>query len=43
MLCGLVAAQMSTITADINSVATLFTSDVFRHMLKKEPDASGSF
>jgi SSS family solute:Na+ symporter len=30
VLCGLVAAQISTITADVNSVATLFTSDVYR-------------
>ena len=36
VLCGLVASQMSVITSDINSVATLFTSDVFRHMTKKE-------
>lgn len=37
VLCGLVAAQVSTITADINSVATLFTSDVFRVLRRKEP------
>ncbi|MDH7480831.1 MAG: sodium:solute symporter family protein [Armatimonadota bacterium] len=37
VLCGLVAAQVSTITADINSVATLFTNDVFRAMKRKEP------
>jgi SSS family solute:Na+ symporter len=30
ILCGLLAAQISTITADVNSVATLFTSDVYR-------------
>jgi SSS family solute:Na+ symporter len=30
VLCGLLAAQISTITADVNSVATLFTSDVYR-------------
>lgn len=32
VLCGLLAAQISTITADVNSVATLFTSDVYRIM-----------
>jgi len=36
-LFGLVAAQISTITADINSVATLFTSDVYRKLRKREP------
>jgi len=37
VLCGLVAAQVSTITADVNSVATLFTSDVYRKLKRKEP------
>lgn len=37
VLCGLVAAQISTITADINSVATLFASDVYRATRRKEP------
>lgn len=37
VLCGLVAAQVSTITADINSVSTLFTSDVFRVLRRTEP------
>ena len=37
VLCGLVAAQVSTITADINSVATLFTNDVFRALKRKPP------
>ena len=37
VLCGLVAAQVSTITADVNSVATLFTSDVYRKLKQKEP------
>ncbi|HTL31141.1 MAG TPA: sodium:solute symporter family protein [Tepidisphaeraceae bacterium] len=37
VLCGLVAAQISTITADVNSVATLFTSDVYRTLKKHEP------
>ncbi len=37
VLCGLVAAQVSTITADINSVATLFTSDVYQALKKKAP------
>jgi SSS family solute:Na+ symporter len=37
VLCGLIAAQISAITADVNSVATLFTSDVYRSLLKKAP------
>jgi Na+/proline symporter len=37
VLCGLVAAQVSTITADVNSVATLFTSDVYRTLRRREP------
>src|SRR5207247_8851533 len=37
VLCGLVAAQVSTITADVNSVATLFTSDVYRTLAAREP------
>jgi SSS family solute:Na+ symporter len=37
VLCGLVAAQISVITADINSVATLMTSDVYRKLRKTEP------
>ena len=37
VLCGLLAAQVSTITSDINSVATLFTSDVYRNLRKNEP------
>lgn len=37
VLCGLVAAQVSTITADINSVATLLTSDVYRNLKRNPP------
>ena len=37
VLCGLLAAQVSTITSDINSVATLFTSDVYRNLKKTPP------
>jgi SSS family solute:Na+ symporter len=37
VLCGLLAAQVSTITSDINSVATLFTSDVYRNLRRTEP------
>ena len=36
VLCGLIAAQVSAITADVNSVATLFTSDVYRNLRRKE-------
>jgi hypothetical protein len=34
VLCGLVAARVSVVTGDINSVATLFTSDVYRTLKK---------
>src|SRR5262249_51562371 len=37
VLCGLVAAQVSVVTGDINSVATLFTSDVYRTLRRTEP------
>ncbi len=37
VLCGLVAAQVSVVTGDINSVATLFTSDVYRTLKAVEP------
>lgn len=37
VLCGLIAAQISAITADVNSVATLFTSDVYRSLRKRAP------
>jgi solute:Na+ symporter, SSS family len=39
VLCGLVAAQISVITADVNSVATLVTSDVFRTLRRVEPSS----
>src|SRR5439155_26180255 len=35
VLCGLMAAQVSAITADVNSVATLFTSDVYRSLRQR--------
>jgi SSS family solute:Na+ symporter len=37
VLCGLVAAQISTITADVNSVATVLPSDVYRTLKRREP------
>ena len=37
VLCGLIAAQISAITADVNSVATLFTSDVYRSLRRRMP------
>jgi SSS family solute:Na+ symporter len=37
VLCGLVAAQVSVVTGDINSVATLFTSDVYRTLKATAP------
>jgi SSS family solute:Na+ symporter len=35
VMCGLLASQMSTISADINSVATLFTNDVYHNLRPK--------
>jgi solute:Na+ symporter, SSS family len=37
VLCGLIAAQISNITSDVNSVATLFTSDVYRTLRRRAP------
>lgn len=37
VLCGLVASQVDTITSDVNSVATLFTNDVYRNLKRKPP------
>jgi SSS family solute:Na+ symporter len=37
VLCGLVAAQISVITADVNSVATLLSSDVYRTLRRNPP------
>lgn len=39
VLCGLLASQMSTISADINSVATLFANDVYRNLRRKASPA----
>ncbi|HET6452821.1 MAG TPA: sodium:solute symporter family protein [Armatimonadota bacterium] len=35
VMCGLLASQMSTISADINSVATLFTNDIYHNLFRK--------
>ena len=35
VMCGLLASQMSTISADINSVATLFVNDVYHNLRRK--------
>ena len=37
VLCGLVASQVDTITSDVNSVATLFTNDVYRNLKRRQP------
>jgi SSS family solute:Na+ symporter len=37
VLCGLVASQVDTITSDVNSVATLFTNDVYRNLKRRAP------
>jgi SSS family solute:Na+ symporter len=36
ILCGLMSSQMSTISAYLNGTATLFTSDIFRNLIKRE-------
>src|SRR5205823_1306139 len=42
VLCGLLAAQVSVITSDVNSVATLITSDVYRTLRRRRfGDAAG--
>lgn len=35
VMCGLVASMMSAISADINSVATLFTNDIYHNIFRK--------
>ena len=35
VVCGLLASQMSTISADINSVAALFTNDIYHNLYRK--------
>ncbi|MCX7973802.1 MAG: hypothetical protein N3B16_04795, partial [Candidatus Aminicenantes bacterium] len=37
VLCGLLSAQMSTISANINSTATLFTSDIYARLKRLPP------
>lgn len=37
VLCGLLSAQMSTISSNINSAATLFTSDIYARLKKIPP------
>jgi SSS family solute:Na+ symporter len=36
IICGLLSAQMSTISSNINSTATLFTSDLYQRVLKRK-------
>lgn len=35
IICGLLSAQMSTISSNINSTATIFTSDIYQRVLKR--------
>ena len=35
VMCGLMASMMSAISADINSVATLFTNDIYHNLVRK--------
>ncbi len=37
ILAGLLASQMSTISANLNACATLFTNDIYRNLFRKEP------
>ncbi len=37
ILCGLLSAQMSTISSNINSTATLFTSDIYARLKRTPP------
>lgn len=39
ILCGLLSAQMSTISSNINSTATLFTSDIYQRVFKRKASA----
>jgi SSS family solute:Na+ symporter len=36
IVCGLLSAQMSTISSNINSTATLFTSDIYQRVLRRK-------
>jgi SSS family solute:Na+ symporter len=36
IICGLLSAQMSTISSNINSTATLFTSDIYQRLLRRK-------
>ncbi len=36
VFCGLLAAQMSTISANLNSVATLYTNDIYSRLFRKK-------
>lgn len=36
VLCGLLSSQVSTISANLNATATLFTTDIYKTILKKE-------
>ncbi len=36
IICGLLSAQMSTISSNINSAATLFTSDIYQRVLRRK-------
>lgn len=36
IICGLLSAQMSTISSNINATATLFTSDIYQRVLRKK-------
>jgi len=42
ILCGLLSAQMSTISSNINSTATLFTSDIYARLRKTPPSAKST-
>ncbi len=39
VLAGLLASQMSTISANLNACATLFTNDIYQNLLKRKPSS----
>ncbi len=37
VLCGLISSQLSTISGNLNGVATLFTNDIYESLIKRKP------
>ncbi|NIX57877.1 MAG: hypothetical protein GWN14_18605, partial [candidate division Zixibacteria bacterium] len=36
VLCGLISSQLSTISGNLNGVATLFTNDIYENIIKRK-------